>query len=125
MSPPPTTNSGTWYMVGIAWRAASPTMCSRLGCLEVDVQLDFGGLLHRQAGGLFTLENATRAGEAGRASDNAAAHSITSSARPSSGSGTVRPPRMITAAPATATSTKTDLTGTGQIVAQAYRCGRR
>jgi hypothetical protein len=33
-------------------------MCSRLGCLEVDVQLDFGGLLHRQAGGLFTLENA-------------------------------------------------------------------
>src|SRR5262245_47511096 len=31
----------------------------RLGCLQIDVELYFGGLLDRQVGGFFALENPT------------------------------------------------------------------
>jgi hypothetical protein len=46
------------HLVGAAYEGQWNGETERLRGLEIDDQLDFGGLLHRQVGGLLTLENA-------------------------------------------------------------------
>ena len=47
------------HLVGATGQRKRDSDAKRLGGLEVDDQLNFGDLLHRQVGGLLALENPT------------------------------------------------------------------
>src|SRR6516164_155443 len=49
-------------LVGAAEQRERERDAKRVGCLEVEEQLDLGGLLHRQVGGFLAFENTSRVG---------------------------------------------------------------
>src|ERR1700730_17043497 len=54
---PPSRFTSFKHLVGAAEKRERDRKAERLGGLEVDVQLDFAGLLDRQIGGVVALEN--------------------------------------------------------------------
>src|SRR5215475_12737136 len=59
-SEPPSRFTSLDHLVGADKESGWHRKTERLGGLEVDDQLDFGGLLDRQVGGFLALENAAR-----------------------------------------------------------------